>query len=62
MLIEGRDKNFAPTFPFLDVMFGTYYMPEDKWPSGYGIGGHPVPDGYEAQALYPFQKDKVEAA
>lgn len=56
---EAIDVNFAVHFPWIDRLFGTYYMPEDKWPSGYGIGGHPVPDGYVAQALYPFQKDKA---
>ncbi|NBX04131.1 MAG: sterol desaturase family protein, partial [Alphaproteobacteria bacterium] len=25
---EALNKNFAPTFPLLDVMFGTFYMPE----------------------------------
>jgi sterol desaturase/sphingolipid hydroxylase (fatty acid hydroxylase superfamily) len=56
---EAIDVNFAIHFPWIDKLFGTYHMPDDKWPSGYGIGGHPVPDGYVAQALYPFQKDKI---
>ncbi|MGC4006484.1 MAG: hypothetical protein QM811_26515 [Pirellulales bacterium] len=47
-------------FPIFDRLFGTYYLPEDKWPSGYGIGGHPVPHGYWAQFLYPFQREKPE--
>jgi hypothetical protein len=34
-------------------------MPEnDRWPSGYGIGGHPVPKGYLKQFLYPFLRKK----
>lgn len=28
----------------------------DRWPEGYGVGGHPVPSGYVKQMLYPFQK------
>jgi sterol desaturase/sphingolipid hydroxylase (fatty acid hydroxylase superfamily) len=56
---EAIDVNFAIHFPWIDRLFGTYHMPEDKWPTGYGIGGHPVPNGYVAQALYPFVKEKA---
>jgi hypothetical protein len=40
----------------LDRLFGTHYLPGDKWPSGYGIAGHPVPAGYTAQFAYPFRR------
>jgi sterol desaturase/sphingolipid hydroxylase (fatty acid hydroxylase superfamily) len=53
---EAIDVNFAIHFPLYDKLFGTYHMPVDKWPSGYGIGGHPVPNGYWKQFLYPFRK------
>lgn len=53
---EAVDVNFAIHFPIFDRLFGTYYMPKDKWPSGYGVGGHPVPSGYIKQFLYPFSK------
>lgn len=53
---EAIDVNFAIHFPWLDKLFGTYYMPPHQWPSGYGIGGHPVPAGYWKQFLYPFRK------
>jgi sterol desaturase/sphingolipid hydroxylase (fatty acid hydroxylase superfamily) len=56
---EAIDVNFSIHFPFLDRLFGTHHMPEnDRWPSGYGIGGHPVPKGYVKQFLYPFQRKK----
>ncbi len=51
---EAIDVNFAIHFPLYDRLFGTYHMP-DQWPSGYGIGGHPVPQGYWRQFLYPFR-------
>ncbi len=51
---EAIDVNFAIHFPLLDRLFGTYHMPQDRWPDGYGIGGHPVPHGYWKQFLYPF--------
>jgi sterol desaturase/sphingolipid hydroxylase (fatty acid hydroxylase superfamily) len=53
---EAIDVNFAIHFPLLDRLFGTYYMPKDRWPQGYGIAGHPVPLGYIAQLKYPFQR------
>lgn len=56
---EAIDVNFSIHFPLLDKIFGTHHMPEnDRWPSGYGIGGHPVPKGYLKQFLYPFQRKK----
>lgn len=54
---EAIDVNFAVHFPFIDRIFGTYYMPPDnKWPAGYGIANHPVPKGYWRQFLYPFTR------
>jgi sterol desaturase/sphingolipid hydroxylase (fatty acid hydroxylase superfamily) len=52
---EAVDVNFAATLPWLDRLFGTYHLP-DRWPSGYGVGGHPVPDGYLKQLAYPFHR------
>ena len=53
---EAIDVNFSIHFPLLDRLFGTYYMPENQWPSGYGIGGHPIPNGYWQQFCYPFKR------
>jgi sterol desaturase/sphingolipid hydroxylase (fatty acid hydroxylase superfamily) len=50
---EGVDKNFAIHFPWLDKIFGTHYLPDDQWPSGYGVP-EKVPNGYIAQLKYPF--------
>lgn len=55
---EAVDVNFAIHFPFLDRLFGTYFLPANKWPAGYGIEGHPVPLGYIAQLKYPFHRPK----
>ncbi len=54
---EAIDVNFAIHFPWLDRLFGTHHLPGDRWPSGYGVQGHPVPKGYTRQFLYPFTKD-----
>ncbi len=50
---EGVDRNFAPTFPFLDLAFGTFHMPAGKRPEVYGAGD--VPTGFVGQMLHPFQ-------
>lgn len=52
---EGMDKNFAPTFPLLDVMFGTFYMPEDRLPEHYGIVGNTMPESFVSQIIWPFK-------
>ncbi len=54
---EGVDKNFAIHFPILDRIFGTYYLPDSKWPSGYGVP-EKVPSGYFAQFKYPFVRKR----
>ena len=48
-----HDRNFAPTFPVLDLMFGTFYMPKGELPSDYGVEG--APTSYLAQMVWPFQ-------
>jgi sterol desaturase/sphingolipid hydroxylase (fatty acid hydroxylase superfamily) len=53
---EAVDVNFSIHFPLLDRLFGTYFLPEKKWPAGYGIPGAPVPKGYFAQFKYPFRR------
>jgi sterol desaturase/sphingolipid hydroxylase (fatty acid hydroxylase superfamily) len=53
---EAIDVNFAVHFPLFDRLFGTHYLPENKWPEGYGISGHPVPKGYWAQFQHPFRR------
>lgn len=51
----ARDKNFAGLFPFWDLLFGTYYMPRDRRPSGFGTQT-PVPSGLVGQLVFPFRK------
>lgn len=53
---EAIDVNFAVHFPILDRVFGTYYMPKEKWPSGYGALSTNVPAGFLRQFLFPFVK------
>lgn len=53
---EGLNKNFAPTFPLLDVMFGTFYMPEGKLPEKYGVLGSNIPESLAGQLVWPLKK------
>jgi sterol desaturase/sphingolipid hydroxylase (fatty acid hydroxylase superfamily) len=53
---EGLDKNFAGLFPFIDLAFGTFYMPSGRQPQRFGILGDPVPDGLLRQLIHPFRR------
>jgi sterol desaturase/sphingolipid hydroxylase (fatty acid hydroxylase superfamily) len=53
---EGLDKNFAGLFPFIDLAFGTFYMPPRRQPERFGIVNDDVPDGIVGQLLYPFRR------
>lgn len=53
---EGRDRNFAGLFPFFDLVFGTFYLPEGRQPQRFGLASEDVPDGLAAQLLYPFRR------
>jgi sterol desaturase/sphingolipid hydroxylase (fatty acid hydroxylase superfamily) len=53
---EGLDKNFAGLFPFIDLAFGTFYMPVGRQPQRFGTLDHLVPNGLLAQLAYPFRR------
>jgi lathosterol oxidase len=53
---EARYVNFALHLPIIDHWFGTYHMPEARWPAGYGIAGERAPEGWVRQLLWPFGK------
>lgn len=53
---EARDVNFAVHLPVIDRWFGTYHMPEGRWPSGYGISSERAPEGWARQLVWPFGK------
>jgi sterol desaturase/sphingolipid hydroxylase (fatty acid hydroxylase superfamily) len=51
---EGLDKNFAGLFPFIDLAFGTFYMPRGRRPARFGLAGEAVPETLLGQLAYPF--------
>lgn len=58
----GLDKNFASTFPFLDLLFGTFYMPAGKRPEQFGIGEADFPEDFLGQLAYPFRPAQAAPA
>ncbi len=52
---EGLDKNFASTFPFLDLLFGTFHMPPGKLPDEFGTFETDFPHGFWGQLAHPFR-------
>jgi sterol desaturase/sphingolipid hydroxylase (fatty acid hydroxylase superfamily) len=57
---EHYGNNFATIFPFIDKMFGTYYLPEKAWPAGTGVTEAQYPKGYLNQAIHPFTKSPFD--
>jgi lathosterol oxidase len=53
-------KNFATVFPFIDRMFGTYYLPNNVWPEGTGVHEGSYPKGYFKQMVHPFLKSPFD--
>lgn len=52
--------NFASIFPFIDMIFGTYYLPGKKWPAGTGVHEAQYPKGFLKQSIYPFTKSPFD--
>jgi len=53
---RGGEKNFASTFPILDIIFGTFYMPAGQLPDQYGIDDQTFPQSFGAQLMHPFTR------
>jgi sterol desaturase/sphingolipid hydroxylase (fatty acid hydroxylase superfamily) len=52
---RGGSSNFAGTFPFIDLMFGTFYMPRAQRPDAYGPEDPEFPSGFAGQLLHPVR-------
>ena len=51
-LHDPRDRNYASMLPFMDWIFGTFYLPR-AWPSAYGIDAK-LPASMAKQLVYPL--------
>ena len=58
---RGGSSNFAGTFPLYDLIFGTFYMPQDQHPSAYGVDDPDFPTGFFGQLRYPFTQGRTAA-
>jgi sterol desaturase/sphingolipid hydroxylase (fatty acid hydroxylase superfamily) len=58
---EARDRNFAVHWSWLDRLFGTLHLPDERWPARYGIEGEAVPDGWTAQLTWPVRRHAKRA-
>jgi sterol desaturase/sphingolipid hydroxylase (fatty acid hydroxylase superfamily) len=52
---EGLDRNFAGLFPWIDLLFGTFYMPRGVQPQRFGVAGESIPTTLLGQLAYPFR-------
>ena len=54
---KAFNKNFAIHFPFIDMIFGTYYPIGKAWPESTGLGNVKFPKGFIKQFFFPFVKN-----
>jgi len=52
------DKNYASTMPWLDMLFGSFYLPKNEWPKQYGIDDALAP-GLWGQLIDPLRGRRV---
>ena len=52
------DKNYCANFPFMDLLFGTFYLPRKEWPKQYGIDDALAP-GLWGQLIDPLRGRSV---
>jgi sterol desaturase/sphingolipid hydroxylase (fatty acid hydroxylase superfamily) len=52
------DKNYAATMPWVDMLFGTFYLPKNEWPKQYGIDDELAP-GLWGQLIDPLRGRRV---
>jgi sterol desaturase/sphingolipid hydroxylase (fatty acid hydroxylase superfamily) len=51
---DHKDRNYAAMLPFMDRLFGTFYLPK-AWPAAYGTDT-PIPETLAGQLLAPFAR------
>jgi sterol desaturase/sphingolipid hydroxylase (fatty acid hydroxylase superfamily) len=51
---QAFNTNYGGEFPVLDALFGTLYLPADRWPAQYGID-NTEPAGYLRQLAWPLR-------
>jgi sterol desaturase/sphingolipid hydroxylase (fatty acid hydroxylase superfamily) len=59
---DGLNRNFAGVFPFIDLVFGTFYLPRDRQPATFGIPDGDVPEDLLGQVAHPFRRSAAARA
>ena len=55
------NRNYSSTLPWLDRIFGTYYLPRAAWPTAYGIKAK-LPQTLTEQLTYPLYRQPPRPA
>jgi sterol desaturase/sphingolipid hydroxylase (fatty acid hydroxylase superfamily) len=55
---QGQNTNFAPLFPVIDIVFGTFCMPAGERPLRFGTVFTSVPGTFFGQLVFPFRWSK----
>jgi sterol desaturase/sphingolipid hydroxylase (fatty acid hydroxylase superfamily) len=58
---DAYSKNLSIFLPIWDIVFGTYFMPQDRRPMRYGVND-PVPLSIGKQLLYPLRRHNKQVA
>ncbi len=58
---SDHDKNYGEFTGLFDVLFGTYLLPAERRPGGYGTSGN-LPDDYVGQMVAPFRSRNASAS
>jgi sterol desaturase/sphingolipid hydroxylase (fatty acid hydroxylase superfamily) len=51
---QAYNSNYAGEFPAVDALFGTLYLPAQRWPAQYGVDDN-EPTGYLRQLMWPLR-------
>ena len=54
------NSNFAGEFPWIDLVFGTLYLPVGQKPTAYGVD-EPAPERYLDQLAWPLRRPLAAA-
>jgi sterol desaturase/sphingolipid hydroxylase (fatty acid hydroxylase superfamily) len=52
-LADHTNRNYAPLLPWIDRLFGSFYLPKAEWPVGYGLDT-PTPRSLLRQLFDPL--------
>lgn len=53
---EGLDKNFSGLFPWIDLLFGTFHLPNNREPQIFGVEKEIIPPDLLGQLAFPFRR------